>query len=74
MLELTQAAEFVKTMLPLFRQISACINSSHFQVAERALFLWNNDYIVNLAGPERYCSPRHVIPFNSSHEGRQSGG
>ena len=37
-LELTQAAEFVKTMLPLFRQISTCINSFHFQVAERALF------------------------------------
>ena len=34
-LELTQAAEFVKTMLPLFRRISTCINSSHFQVAER---------------------------------------
>ena len=35
-LELTQAAEFVKTMLPLFRRISTCINSSHFQVVERA--------------------------------------
>eukprot|EP00982_Pelagococcus_subviridis_P009908 30957-Pelagococcus_subviridis.AAC.14 len=52
-LELTQASEFVKTMLPLFRQISACINSSHFQVAERALFLWNNDYIVNLVAQNR---------------------
>ena len=54
-LELTQAAEFMKTMLPLFRQISACINSSHFQVAERALFLWNNDYIVNLVAQNRHA-------------------
>merc|ERR1712216_1055138 len=53
-LELTQAAEFVKTMLPLFRRISTCINSSHFQVAERALFLWNNDYIVNLVAQNRH--------------------
>ncbi|GBG79968.1 hypothetical protein CBR_g30230 [Chara braunii] len=47
-LELTQPAEFQKCMTPLFRQIGRCLNSSHFQVAERALFLWNNDYIVNL--------------------------
>ena len=54
-LELTQAAEFVKTMVPMFRQIAACINSSHFQVAERALFLWNNDYIVNLVAQNRHA-------------------
>ena len=30
-LELTQAAEFVKTMLPLFRQISACITLHTFR-------------------------------------------
>lgn len=32
----------------LFRQIGACIASPHFQVAERALYLWNNEYIVQL--------------------------
>ncbi|KAJ4912322.1 Serine/threonine protein phosphatase 2A 59 kDa regulatory subunit B' gamma isoform [Raphanus sativus] len=47
-LEATQAAEFQRCMVPLFRQIARCINSSHFQVAERALFLWNNDHIRNL--------------------------
>ena len=41
-------------MIPLFRRISTCINSSHFQVAERALFLWNNDYIVNLVAQNRH--------------------
>lgn len=47
-LETTKDAEFQRCMVPLFRQIGRCINSSHFQVAERALFLWNNDHIRNL--------------------------
>ncbi|XP_044503092.1 serine/threonine protein phosphatase 2A 59 kDa regulatory subunit B' gamma isoform-like [Mangifera indica] len=47
-LEATQAAEFQRCMVPLFRQIGRCLNSSHFQVSERALFLWNNDHIRNL--------------------------
>ncbi|CAL1407162.1 unnamed protein product [Linum trigynum] len=47
-LEATQGAEFQRCMVPLFRQIARCLNSSHFQVAERALFLWNNDHIRNL--------------------------
>ncbi|KAM0875938.1 hypothetical protein ACQ4PT_036490 [Festuca glaucescens] len=44
-LEATQQAEFQRCMVPLFKQIGRCLNSSHFQVAERALFLWNNDHI-----------------------------
>ncbi|KAK0588467.1 hypothetical protein LWI29_001411 [Acer saccharum] len=52
-LEATQAAEFQRCMVPLFRQISRCLNSSHFQVAERALFLWNNDHIRNLINLNR---------------------
>lgn len=52
-LEATQPAEFQRCMVPLFRQISRCLNSSHFQVAERALFLWNNDHIRNLITQNR---------------------
>ncbi|KAF5746097.1 Phosphatase 2A regulatory B subunit family protein GAMMA [Tripterygium wilfordii] len=52
-LEATQAAEFQRCMVPLFRQIARCLNSSHFQVAERALFLWNNDHIRNLITQNR---------------------
>ncbi|KAL9453702.1 hypothetical protein AB3S75_009331 [Citrus x aurantiifolia] len=52
-LEATQAAEFQRCMVPLFRQIGRCLNSSHFQVAERALFLWNNDHIRNLINLNR---------------------
>ncbi|XP_068652915.1 serine/threonine protein phosphatase 2A 57 kDa regulatory subunit B' beta isoform-like [Aristolochia californica] len=52
-LEATQSAEFQKCIVRLFRQIGRCLNSSHFQVAERALFLWNNDHIVSLIAQNR---------------------
>lgn len=52
-LELTQPAEFQRCMVPLFKQLGRCLNSLHFQVAERALFLWNNDHIVNLVAQNR---------------------
>ncbi|KAI3703989.1 hypothetical protein L1987_74190 [Smallanthus sonchifolius] len=52
-LEATQAAEFQRCMVPLFQQIGRCLNSSHFQVAERALFLWNSDHIRNLITQNR---------------------
>ncbi|KAK2982121.1 hypothetical protein RJ640_026083 [Escallonia rubra] len=52
-LEATQAAEFQRCMVPLFRQIARCLYSSHFQVAERTLFLWNNDHIRNLITQNR---------------------
>lgn len=44
-LEMTQLVDFHRFMVPLFCQIARCLNSPHFQVAERALFLWNNDHI-----------------------------
>ncbi|PIN17813.1 Serine/threonine protein phosphatase 2A, regulatory subunit [Handroanthus impetiginosus] len=52
-LEATQPPEFQRCMVPLFRQIARCMSSSHFQVAERALFLWNNDHIENLIKQNR---------------------
>jgi len=42
--------EFTKVQVPLFTQLARCVNSQHFQVAERALYYWNNEYIVNLMG------------------------
>ncbi|KAJ3675453.1 hypothetical protein LUZ60_004495 [Juncus effusus] len=47
-LEATQVSEFQRCAVPLFGRIAKCLNSSHFQVAERALFLWNNDHIESL--------------------------
>ncbi|XP_015086096.1 serine/threonine protein phosphatase 2A 57 kDa regulatory subunit B' beta isoform [Solanum pennellii] len=52
-LEATQAAEFQRCMVPLFRQVARCLNSPHFQVAERALFLWNNEHVVSLIAQNR---------------------
>lgn len=34
--------------LKFFKRICTCITSSHFQVAERSLFLWNNDKLIKL--------------------------
>lgn len=47
-LDVIDPDEFIKIQVPLFTQISRCVSSPHFQVAERALYYWNNDYIVNL--------------------------
>jgi len=47
-LDVIEPAEFQKVMIPLFMQISKCVSSPHFQVAERALYYWNNDYIMSL--------------------------
>jgi serine/threonine-protein phosphatase 2A regulatory subunit B' len=58
-LEMIQASEFEKIMSPLFKQIAKCIGSPHFQVAERALFLWNNEYIVSLIAQNR----NQVLPL-----------
>ncbi|KAF2316477.1 hypothetical protein GH714_041853 [Hevea brasiliensis] len=61
-LEVTQPAEFQRCMVPLFRQIGRCLNSSHFQVAERALFLWNNDHIENLIRQNRKVTLPIIFP------------
>lgn len=47
-LDIIDPSEFAKIQVPLFQQIAKCISSPHFQVAERALCYWNNDYIINL--------------------------
>ncbi|CAO3688220.1 unnamed protein product [Rhizopus microsporus] len=47
-LDVTESSEFQKIMVPLFVKLRQCVSSTHFQVAERALYFWNNDYIVNL--------------------------
>ncbi|ORX88514.1 protein phosphatase 2A regulatory B subunit [Basidiobolus meristosporus CBS 931.73] len=49
-LDIMEPQEFVKVQVPMFYQIARCVSSPHFQVAERALCYWNNEYIVNLIG------------------------
>merc|ERR1712032_1513547 len=52
-LELTQPSEFNRMRTVLFRRLALCITCPHFQVAERTLFYWNNDYIVKLINQSR---------------------
>ena len=52
-LELTQPEEFGLLVPALFKRVAACIASPHFQVAERALFLWHNEYISHLIAQHR---------------------
>jgi serine/threonine-protein phosphatase 2A regulatory subunit B' len=47
-LDVIEPAEFQKVMDALFRQLAKCVSSPHFQVAERALYYWNNEYIMSL--------------------------
>ncbi|KAK6162142.1 hypothetical protein DH2020_001983 [Rehmannia glutinosa] len=61
-LEVINMAEFQKIMVPLFWRLGRCINSYHFQVAERALFLWNNDQVINLIAHNRQVILPIVFP------------
>lgn len=47
-LDIIEPAEFQKIMVVLFRQITRCLRSNQFQVAERVLYFWNNEYILSL--------------------------
>ncbi|CAF0758161.1 unnamed protein product [Didymodactylos carnosus] len=47
-LDVIDPQEFKKIIGPLFRQIARSAASSHFQVAERSLAFWHNEYIVQL--------------------------
>lgn len=47
-LDVIEPSQFGKIQEPLFRMISRCVSSPHFQVAERALYFWNNEYIMSL--------------------------
>ncbi|XP_023382878.1 serine/threonine-protein phosphatase 2A 56 kDa regulatory subunit epsilon isoform [Pteropus vampyrus] len=47
-LDVIEPSQFVKIQEPLFKQIAKCVSSPHFQVAERALYYWNNEYIMSL--------------------------
>jgi serine/threonine-protein phosphatase 2A regulatory subunit B' len=45
-LELAGPDHVLPVARPLFLTLAKCVGSTHFQVAERALFLWNNEALV----------------------------
>ncbi|CAJ0961441.1 unnamed protein product, partial [Mesorhabditis belari] len=47
-LDVIEPADFKQLMGPLFTQLGKCVSSPHFQVAERALYYFNNEYLMKL--------------------------
>lgn len=67
-LDIIPIEQFRKIACPLFRQIAKCIDSNHFQVSERALMLWHNEYICNTLIPDRNEEIlRILLPILSKH-------
>ncbi|KAF4322515.1 hypothetical protein BBO99_00002919 [Phytophthora kernoviae] len=52
-IEMIQMEQFAAVMRPLFLRISQAVCSSHFQVSQRALYLWNNEALVRLVSARR---------------------
>ncbi|GMG40108.1 unnamed protein product [Ambrosiozyma monospora] len=46
--EIIETQEFQNIEVPLFLQLARCISSPHFQVAEKVLYYFNNEYFVSL--------------------------
>ena len=70
LLELAPAGEFEKCLQPLLSVLCRCMASNQFQIAERALFLWNNEQITsNFRAFLDQVMPRvfGVLMENSSH-------
>ncbi|KAJ1881422.1 serine/threonine-protein phosphatase 2A 56 kDa regulatory subunit delta isoform, partial [Kickxella alabastrina] len=47
-MDVIEPAQFTSICQPLFQQLVKCIVSPHFQIAERTLGMWRNNYFVNL--------------------------
>jgi len=64
-----QASHLASAQIPLFRQIGRSINSPHFQVSERAIYVLNNDSILRFIANNRQV----LVPilckalFNNTH-------
>ncbi|KAH8741700.1 protein phosphatase 2A regulatory B subunit [Cryptosporidium ryanae] len=54
LLEITPTNYIEPILIPIFERLAACIQSPHFHVAERVLYLWNNEIIVNLINEYKY--------------------
>merc|ERR1712157_456382 len=46
-LELLGSDQLAEISRTLFTNLARCLDSEHFQVVERTLFLWNNEHLVN---------------------------
>eukprot|EP00559_Dactyliosolen_fragilissimus_P003620 CAMPEP_0184865070 /NCGR_PEP_ID=MMETSP0580-20130426/16845_1 /TAXON_ID=1118495 /ORGANISM="Dactyliosolen fragilissimus" /LENGTH=607 /DNA_ID=CAMNT_0027364091 /DNA_START=27 /DNA_END=1850 /DNA_ORIENTATION=- len=61
-LELIGAEQLSMISKTLFTNLARCLDSDHFQVVERALFLWNNEHLVN-SGCLSRLNAQTVLPI-----------
>eukprot|EP00980_Cylindrotheca_fusiformis_P021888 scaffold8732_cov87-Cylindrotheca_fusiformis.AAC.8 len=61
-LELLGADQLAQVSDMLFTNLARCLDSDHFQVVERALFLWNNEHLVN-SGCLSRLNAQAVLPI-----------
>lgn len=61
-LELLGADQLSQVSTMLFTNLARCLDSDHFQVVERALFLWNNEHLVN-SGCLSRLNAQTVLPL-----------
>ncbi|XP_044727575.1 serine/threonine-protein phosphatase 2A 56 kDa regulatory subunit epsilon isoform-like [Chrysoperla carnea] len=47
-LNIIDVNEFKKIQEPLFKRLALCVGSLHFQVAEKSLLYWQNDFVCRL--------------------------
>jgi len=52
-IEITPPTQLMQFVQPVFKQLARCVQNQHFQVAERALFFWNNDLIGSLTSDHK---------------------
>merc|ERR1712085_34502 len=62
LLELLGADQLNQISKALFTNLARCLDSDHFQVVERALFLWNNEHLVN-SGCLSRLNAQTVLPI-----------
>ena len=61
-LEILGADQLAQVSTMLFTNLARCLDSDHFQVVERALFLWNNEHLVN-SGCLSRLNAQTVLPI-----------
>mmetsp|Transcript_28928 Transcript_28928/g.25550 ORF Transcript_28928/g.25550 Transcript_28928/m.25550 type:complete len:563 (-) Transcript_28928:93-1781(-) len=61
-IEITPINQLKSFLQPIFKRLSKCIINQHFQVAERALFFWNNDLIGTLTNDHKQQIFPIIVP------------
>jgi serine/threonine-protein phosphatase 2A regulatory subunit B' len=71
-LELCRGEQLVQIQDTLYKLLSACLSSAHFQVAERALYYWNSEHLcVNVLSQTKapVLLPYVFGPLNKAAQG-----